>query len=50
MAGEDYYRGDQNARITDPDLLQAMRIREHIVRARGKRTAYTQRLARQECH
>ena len=41
MAGEDYYRGDQCAGITAPDLSKQCEFSEHIVRARGKRTAYT---------
>ena len=41
MAGEDYYRGDQRAGITAPDLSNRCEFAEHIVRARGKRTAYT---------
>jgi hypothetical protein len=41
MAGEDYYRGDQLAGITAPDLSKQCEFAEHIVRARGKRTAFT---------
>jgi hypothetical protein len=41
MAGEDYYRGDQRAGNTAPDLSEQCEFAEHIVRARGKRTAYT---------
>jgi hypothetical protein len=41
MASEDYYRGDQRAGITAPDLSKQCEFAEHIVRARGKRTAYT---------
>jgi hypothetical protein len=41
MAGEDYYRGDQLAGITAPDLSKPCEFAEHIVRARGKRTAFT---------
>jgi hypothetical protein len=36
-----YYRGDQLAGITAPDLAQQCDFSEHIVRARGKRTPYT---------
>jgi hypothetical protein len=37
----DYYRGDQRAGITAPDLMQQCSFSEHIVRARGKRTCYS---------
>jgi hypothetical protein len=41
MAGQEYYRGDQRAGVTAPDLAHQCEFWEHIVRARGKRTAYT---------
>jgi hypothetical protein len=41
MAGVDYYRGDQRAGITAPDLAKQCEFSEHIVRARGKRSRYT---------
>lgn len=37
----EYYRGDQRTGITAPDLANQCEVSEHIVRARGKRTAYT---------
>lgn len=41
MTVQDYYRGDQQNGITAPDLSKRCEFAEHIVRARGKRTAYT---------
>lgn len=41
MAGDDDFRGDQQAGITAPDLAKPCDFADHIVRARGKRTAYT---------
>jgi len=41
MITVEYYRGDQRSGITAPDLSKRCEPAEHIVRARGKRTAYT---------
>lgn len=41
MTQVEYYRGDQRAGITAPDLSKRCEFAEHIARARGKRTAYT---------
>jgi hypothetical protein len=37
----DYYRGDQKAGITAPDLTKIVEYADHIVKARGKRTQFT---------
>lgn len=37
----DYYRRDQSAGVTAPDLSKDCSYAEHIVRARGKRTQFT---------
>jgi hypothetical protein len=37
----DYYRGDQKAGITAPDLTKDVEYADHIVKARGKRTQLT---------
>jgi hypothetical protein len=37
----DYFRGDQTAGITAPDLSKDCTFAEHIVHARGKRTRFT---------
>jgi len=37
----EYHRRDQEIGITAPDLSKACTFAEHIVRARGKRTAFT---------
>lgn len=36
-----YFRRDQAAGITAPNLLKRCTFAEHVVRARGKRTAFT---------
>ncbi|MCU1294171.1 MAG: hypothetical protein JWP08_3021 [Bryobacterales bacterium] len=41
VPGRDYFRGDQDSGITAPDLLKVVTFAEHVVRARGKRTAFT---------
>ena len=41
MSNDNYFRGDQRTGITAPDLSKQCEFAEHIVRARGKRTAYT---------
>lgn len=38
---DDYFRGDQEAGITAPNLLKTCDYADHIVNARGKRTAFT---------
>ena len=37
----DYYRGDQKAGITAPDLTKDVEYADHVVKARGKRTQFT---------
>ena len=37
----DYFRGDQKAAITAPDLTKACTFADHIVSARGKKTQFT---------
>ncbi len=37
----EYYRGDQRAGITAPDLSKDVEYADHIVKARGKRTQFT---------
>lgn len=37
----DYYRGDQRRGVTAPDLMKPCSHVDHIVRARGKRSAFT---------
>lgn len=37
----DYYRGDQKAGITPPDLSKEVVFSDHIVKARGKKTQFT---------
>ncbi len=41
VAVADYYRGDQKAGITAPDLSKDVEYADHIVKARGKRTQFT---------
>jgi hypothetical protein len=41
MTGRDYFRGDQQAGISAPDLSKPCAFHDHIVHARGKRTALT---------
>lgn len=40
-AQDDYFRGDQRAGISPPDLSKDVSYADHIVKARGKRTQYT---------
>ncbi len=41
ITARDYFRRDQRAGVSAPDLSKACTYAEHIVRARGKRTQYT---------
>lgn len=41
VADDDYFRRDQPAGISPPDLSKLCTYAEHIVRARGKRTQFT---------
>lgn len=41
MAVRDYFRGDQQAGVTPPDLSKRCALHDHIVNARGKKTAHT---------
>lgn len=41
MAGDNYYRRDQEKGITAPKLDAGVSFVEHVVRARGKKTQYT---------
>jgi hypothetical protein len=38
---QDYFRGDQDAGISAPNLLKPCDYADHIVNARGKKTAFT---------
>ncbi len=37
----DYFRGDQKAGITPPNLSNTCDFADHIVKARGKKSAFT---------
>jgi hypothetical protein len=41
MVERDYFRGDQKGGITAPDLSKQCEYVDHIVNARGKKTAFT---------
>jgi hypothetical protein len=41
LASRDYYRGDQKAGISAPNLLKACTYADHVVSARGRKTRYT---------
>jgi hypothetical protein len=41
ISARDYFRGDQRAGVSAPNLAKPCSFADHIVHARGKRTAYT---------
>lgn len=41
MVERDYFRGDQKGGVTAPDLSKQCEYADHVVNARGKKTAFT---------